>query len=1220
MINKNNKKFATVSGVMLLSSIASSMVSQASAGAAIKTTKTLISGGSKVIGAGVNNVVLPIVRGVLSALAVPIAILIIVYIVHYNYFVLHRGPIQRIANATFGALGSGIGLAAKGINMLLRKNTDNAEKKDNNEKNADEKKGPELIAVDNLKQGIEDIEKKFTNKANIDINEIKNEIKKLKDRIYATRGVFSDRNWKNFASYTNALKYYVTTGLIFRSTRFEYNDCEKTLNELENSIDTISKIASFNKKLKDYLIAKDNENSLSLDDLIGNSKNNEKNIHPELTDTLSYIQNLEKGELENFAQSQKKELYENYVALIEKATKEEVNSAKFDTEKLESIKGKIPKSKKKVPSLPKEHCDKIDSLTLSLDNLIALVKLNNETDKILAKIKKNNEEIDTDKKVDEINKFLYEANGKLDVIIGGIKNLAGFGGPEDLTDEQIELLDRIYENYEELEKAYKNIDPKKADGVNNEDANNKFIKNKNTLDAICGENSNIRKAKDTYLNLSNDIKNIDASVVKKDEDTINKYLYNIRTKLRETIELLEGKLQNLDQKNSPKLMKVLNKKINNELTKYKSSLDNMTDLYKKIEQWHNDIKANTAKNSEKVTKDASDEELIKLAQEACDSKSIDEYLETIDIKYKENLKTLFNAEKAKKINKAKENLEKVKTEIKNKESEINEIKNKLKNSIEAAENFLKNPSSANYKDEYINNLHSILTEVDSYTKNHNIGRQLFYPEGFDEKKVLKLITLLNKYGIINKQLSEKTNTNDLLDILNYVLEANKVNEENIYNDKYYEYCTNLIEEKISGQLKKDEGINYVELLAKLQKVKDVLPNKYKESLENIIKSVETKRDSALNTEINIENDKIIVTEKVGRIIDAESKELLNRAIEGINHAREILKGEKLAKNLISAFSIINESDTTLKAFEVSTGIKPNLPHEKMDNELSVIQESLKNLNQESIFEEFFKNFVSSLNNNKNTDKLFNNIRSFFDKFYKGSDIDNFLKENENLKTDLKNILSDGQEVEAFSTKYKKIPNSIENIMVKYFKNETIGTLKKYIKSEISLNDNNLVLLNNISNNMFAFNQLSKSNDFESVYTAIEKVLEITKDFDKIEANGLSAICNFLINSATDCHKNENTLIEDVFVKLLCDFVKGNKSFFKEDKFKDFIETFKNDNKGKNLEDFLSKENIEKLFKNIPNLNPNYKSNPEKAKDAINGAIGFVSEKFQNFNFGGLFSK
>ena len=257
-----------------------------------------------------------------------------------------------------------------------------------------------------------------------------------------------------------------------------------------------------------------------------------------------------------------------------------------------------------------------------------------------------------------------------------------------------------------------------------------------------------------------------------------------------------------------------------------------------------------------------------------------------------------------------------------------------------------------------------------------------------------------------------------------------------------------------------------------------------------------------------------------------------------------------------------------------------------------------------------KSRIKIVKNKENTDKLFNNIKSFFNKFYKDSGIDNFLKENKDLKTDLESILSDGREVEAFCSKYKNMPDVVKNTIANYFKKETTNILEKYIKTETSLNSNNFNLLTNICNNISAINQLGENKDFVNLYVAIEKVLGITNNFNNTETNNVSVICNFLINSAIQYHKSNTTLLEDSFVKLLCDFIKANRSIFKEDKFKDFIETFKKNNE--NLGDSLSERNIEKLFSNVPDLNPNYKSNTKKVKDAFTGTIGLMSKKFQNF--------
>lgn len=152
---------------------------------------------------------------------------------------------------------------------------------------------------------IGNIEKSLTTSGKTE--DVKNKIKELKSRIYATRGVFSDHNLKSLRSYTNSLKYYVTTGILFRSTRHRYNELENQLSALENFVETISEIVEFNNTLQKYLGEnkegnKDKNLLPSLDDLLGNDGKGES-LYIGFTKALSDIKRLETNKsLEKFAQ------------------------------------------------------------------------------------------------------------------------------------------------------------------------------------------------------------------------------------------------------------------------------------------------------------------------------------------------------------------------------------------------------------------------------------------------------------------------------------------------------------------------------------------------------------------------------------------------------------------------------------------------------------------------------------------------------------------------------------------------------------------------------------------------------------------------------------------------------------------------------------------------------------------------------------------------------
>ena len=1090
---------------------------------------------------------------------------LIAYAFYYNYFVLHSGVVGNVIRYIFSSFGYAYNAAASAMDYIFR---GNSEKKDEQK---DEKKVPELITVEELEEEVKKIEDKLKSKdlAENVVGEVKNKIDELKSRINATRGGF-----------INGLKYYITTSLIFRKTRHEYNKLESQLNNFEESLDTIFKISQFNNKLKEKSKNLENDNNLTLYDLLSN----EGSLSKDFTNTLNNINNLKNKsqDLSDFAKKLEKEVQRIYLNLVKKIAHKQfskmVNENSYSTGPLELLFDVAYYN----TTWPEDFLKKIKETGEFYRKEVEIIFFNRELNSLVEKIVPNTVKEDAYNEIEKINSLLKSGNLLYSL----------FGFEKKVENKSITILDNIYRNYNEIEGKYESL--KQMITSHNIDINSEkketIKEKKKFFEAICGKKSVIKNAKDAYMKVDEVITKLDTNVKTEGKDIFG-YIESIKSKINNVLVKLKNELENLKKNgNSKELNRVLERKISNEKLKYSKILDHLGTLCNKIKKWKKSVESK--KGYEQIANNTG-KDIKDLANAICKSEEIESFIreKTYLSKYKENLLSIFSKEKNKMLSKVNNMLSSV-------EKEINDKKNKLKACITNVKQFLEKPALGNSATK-CDELKNISKEIDDFATKETNKELLFYPEKTGIKEVNNLATLLEIYSCTNKIVNQKNDGIDKLfkDLCIYIEKFKSINSGNYYNI-YCKCCVDQIKIIINKHLESNEKINYATLLTNLEKINVLLPNNESKSvLEEAINTLKTNWNSTLNGYLKDYDGKITMSNGIENIVNKDVYSILNKTIEYINEAAAATRLEKkdntTAEYLIKLFNKINEADKNLKILNTDYKIEISLLNEKIEAINSYIKNCLKDIDDKFIFEKFFNDFAYSLknnnnNNNEEAERLFSNMETFFSKFYKDSEICKFFSNSKGLKKDIEDILltKDYEQIKEFGNKYREcMPENIKKIIADCFEKETENLLNEYLNTEDGVfydeddTSRGRKILKSIHFNIIKFKAICGTDFSNGLDICIVHVLNKLENPSDEKSSNFSTICNELIEKASEYNENKSTIFEDVIVKLWCDFISYKNDVDKGDVVVSYVEKFPI----KRLENRLQKDNFEKLSNTIESI-------------------------------------
>lgn len=1090
----------------------------------------------------------------------PIVLFLIAYAIYYNYFVLHSGVVSSVISCIFGSVGYAYNLAASAMDYIFRRNSEQKNEK------KDEKKVPELITVEELETGVKNIENELKSKdhAKNVVGEVKNKIDELKSRINATRGGF-----------INGLKYYITTLLLFKSTRYEYNRLEDKLNSLMKCSNIIIEISQFNNKLKEKFKNLENDNNLTLRGLLSNKEE----LNKDFTMTLDKIRLLESNEykeLGNIAQSLKNEVQDNYLGLVKEVAKKQfdkIMEGNGDAEEFSTLFYDIC-TNIKWPEEFLKKIEKIGKLYLKRLNVALLIKI---LDSTVEKIAPPNEVKNIYNEIEEIKSLL--SSGFFTKFLKVI-----FFEKKEVKDQSISLLDKIYRNYDEIEEKYKLLKQMISKYKISLEENKKIKEKKELFEAICGKESVIKNAKDAYMKVDEVIKKLDTNV-ETERKGIFEYIKSINEKIGDVLKKLKNELENLETNgNSKELNRVLEKKISNEESKYLKISKNLDTLHKKIENWKKSVESK--KGYEQIANNIG-KNIEVLAAEICNSEKIEEFINKNGDKYKENLLNILSKEKGKMLLEVNDMLSSVKKEIDDKKNELNAY-------ITNVKQFLEKPQLGDSKTKY-DELKKILKKINDFAKGKTDKKSLFYPENTGIEEVNNLANLLEIYSYTNEIVNQKNDGIDKLfkDLSIYIEKFKSINNGDYYNI-YCKCCVDQIKLIIDEHLKNNKEINYAISLTNLEKIIELLPNEEsKIVLEEAINTLKTNWSSTLNGYLKDDDGKITMSDNIENIVNKDVYSILNKTIEYINEAAAATRLEKkdniTAEYLIKLFNKINEADKNLKILNTDYKIEISLLNKKIEDINSYIQKYLKNIGDESIFKKFFNDFAYSLknNNNKEAERLFSNMETFFSKFYKDSEICKFFSNNKGLKKGIEDILLTKKygQIEIFGDKYEGMPKNIKETIANCFKKETENLLKEYLstKGGVFYDEDNTSrgreILKSIHFNIRKFKAICGTDFGNGLDICIVHVLNELENPSDEKSSNFSEICNELIIKASECYKNKSTIFENVIVKLWCDFISYKNDVDKGDVVVSYVKKFGIEG----LKNKLQKDNFIKLSNTIKSI-------------------------------------
>lgn len=919
--------------------------------------------------------------------------------------------------------------------------------------------------------------------------------------------------------------------------------------------------------------------------------------------------------------------------------------------------------------LDKKYQDKLLDLAQRLNKELNLLYLNSESSSVLKKIEEKKWSDNLKNDISEVNTFL--GGGNFFNNVAKAVQFVGYrlGTTDDPKIEQqkvvrkyINLLDKIYSNYEEINKAYnsvKNVNTKSNEGLSS---------NKTILETICGDSSKIKEAKKAYEEVSKIIEDAKKSVKieKAGDDTVISYLDKVQNSLNDVVSKLKAQLEEKDTK----FKSTFKCQINDEYKKYMEKYKELQSLSDLILLWCSNINSNAID-----VKFDSNTDTEKLAETICKSTDIYSTLNGINSEYKDNLISLFEKFEKNQIETIKKQLSLEYKKFKEGENQRIKIKNALESHIKAAKNFLENPSSKEHVNDYVDNLTKDLKNIKKYVKtNNNTDEKWFYPKGYDENKVIQLTLLLDKYKVVNDNFLKIEDAVNFCEVLsssdNIINNADTTKDD--YTNKFYEYCTKLVKEKVyayleSGSSKNskelnNKKINYVKLLTSLNTLKNTLPKQNKGLLDDIIKNVQKQRNKAL--------DVLLRSEFVGNLKKStkdnkENKENFNEfsgiiTKENLDYISNRILGpvacikEDLCNNayyLLQNFTLLDMASDDLDGLKQTLGMEKEDSNGVLDGKLGEAskliengldklakgEKSSSNIHEDSdiIFRELFDCYANNLRQNnksqkgaeKNTEHYsLNNIKRLFNKFYKNSEIDVFLQKNKDFATVLENVIDRGNknrenDTRNFTKKYNAtiMPQAIKDAIAGYFEKENIRLLQLYANANDDFVANREYTVD-IFVNTLAIEGLSsnkKFNGFSRKVVSILKTAKVLNNSSAPNSNDIAQLCNGTLNAAFNYHQladsqvnNMTTyqLLESVCIKLLCEFVKKYRTnlsdYIKTDIFADFVSTYHNDSeKFDALKSQLSKENCNKLLQAIPDLDPNYKSNMQTIKTGFSRLVG-----------------
>ena len=234
MDKKVRKSTSIVSGVLISTSLINNAVSLASVSSTAKAGITALGKGSMAAAkGGIDLLVVPAIKGVISWVSTYLFVFLLVYGFYYNKCVLHTG---KASSSIIKAVVSLPGLVSSGIKTAINYVFDEGKKPDGKNEVLEAKeqeKNIEVISVEDLEKEIESIEESLSKGVSTNEEEISNKIEALKKRLEATRGsLIYKLNWLKFQ-----------LGAPFRSeTRKQYSDLKTHLEDISLGLDTVTNI------------------------------------------------------------------------------------------------------------------------------------------------------------------------------------------------------------------------------------------------------------------------------------------------------------------------------------------------------------------------------------------------------------------------------------------------------------------------------------------------------------------------------------------------------------------------------------------------------------------------------------------------------------------------------------------------------------------------------------------------------------------------------------------------------------------------------------------------------------------------------------------------------------------------------------------------------------------------------------------------------------------
>ena len=786
-MNKRNKVgHFILLGTMGVSSIVANTNSTTGSAAAVSPALISLLNTAGTVGKGLLAFSLATVKGVVSTFSVPIFLLLFFRIIYYNYFVLRGGAVQDVASSIFTLPTKGLGFIYRGVASLFGKGSSEHENKD---LVLNDKDSPKLISISELKKEVGGLEKDLLSLGNDpskDIN-FKNRVAKLKSRICATRGVFSDGNIRSFSSWNNSFWYYLTTSTLFWNTRYEYNELEKKLENYESVYDGFSEVI---KLVNDLQNEKNEETSLA--DLLTDN-NRKDSLYGKVKSIFDKTEGF-KAKVPKICEDLKKKLTNTYISLINKVIEGQI---KKDKSKIGDIAKVLSDNIENFRSLfSEEGIDELKNSAYRLEKLKGIIEVNEQTEKVLGNIRGNFNNAQLKEQLQNILAALKP--GFLDKTLNYFKN-------NTLTDNQENLLINISKNYSNLENCYQSCEREIKEEIKERnifDFNNSVEQFRINLDILKMIFKN-NEQHNVLLNAGAALKSVNsfiAEVYKDVENNINKL--PLEDKFSDYCQKIKGCIENAI-KFLREDYRVNHEGILNNTVKLKLdlSIDNYTNKIKEVEnickivlEWPVKIRYMI---QEKGEKGFDTENLEKTAENICSNKDLDGLMNKLDPLYKTGMLEEFARLKKNLVRIVKEQLEK---EFDTERSSITKLKEDFERNLVETDKLLSNTNIGDYKKELqFKNLLEQWQSLQKFKGNN------FFSENFNEEKVKKVINCVKAYKEVKeaeKKLKEgKYQLNDFLETVKKIVGFFKTKQR---PEKYKSYLENFyryIVQKVTDAIK-----------------------------------------------------------------------------------------------------------------------------------------------------------------------------------------------------------------------------------------------------------------------------------------------------------------------------------------------------------------------------------------------------------------------------------